>query len=516
MVALVSAAAAFAAATAAAIIGAAVPAANAAPRRSSPAPVAAALAADLAAAPSAPAAAATAVCPVNPTGLPAGILPVAAGVDAHLSIISTSPVRQMAASSKSRYPIPAAAAAPPASCAVKQLCKPSSPQTRPQRRNSPSSRTSQSPSPPGANAGLLTAQGVADHAGLARRLSASYSPLLADVATTSWQATNVSRALASGDSFADALYSGNPALGAAAKAAMRAAVVPATLDADLRPFDACAAYVNASAAAKAATPTLDASLAAKFFPTVAARLTAALGLTGAGALTADDVLALFSLCAFDNTLRGGGDAAGSVCGVFTDAELALYDLQQDLGSDVTLGYGLGLNAVLGCSLVSTFFSHMDAAVAAATGAGGTGGCGAAAKTAVLRFAHEETVMPVVTLLGLFGGAALGYDAGAATIDAVVAAAAGRPLRVAMVLVARRRRGGVRVLVNEVPVVVPGCAAELCGLEELRGVLTAQGKLGCDFDGKVCGNGAAGTVGTAATFRTVADVPIDRVKAAAGA
>ncbi|KAI9342092.1 histidine phosphatase superfamily [Zopfochytrium polystomum] len=390
------------------------------------------------------------------------------------------------------------------------------------------------PTPPGANAGLLTLQGVKDHAALAGRLAANYPPsLFADPSTISWQATNVSRAIASGTSFIDGLYASDddPAKRQSAKAALLAAVVPQTLDADLRPFDACAAYVNASAAAKKSN-TNDAKFAAAFFPAIAARLTAA---TGAPVnLTSDDVATLFSLCSFDNTLQGrGDDAAASPCGLFEDDELALYDMQQDLGNDVNEGFALPVNSVLACSLATTLLAHMDAMVAQESGACvAAADANATAATAVLRFAHEESLMPLVTLFGLFDRQVLGFNA-SAPVAAVVAAAAARSLHYARAVpfaanflfellacggggdygAGAAAKWAVRVLLNEVPIVVPGCPAEVCPLDAFKAVLGAA--VGCDFDGAVCGN-AQGTVGGAATYRTLAQAPLASVKAAAGA
>ncbi|KAJ1554753.1 hypothetical protein HK405_004152 [Cladochytrium tenue] len=475
-------------------------------------------------------------CPVfsQPAAV-AGVVPVSASVDTHLAIVSENPARLMAASTKSRYVIPAASVAGVVSesCQVRQVLLLARHGTRNPTsgdiKNHIALQTKLAANPPtnplysflsnltvpstgGTNAGLLTWQGVLDHHNLAARIFGSYpADLFADPAATSWQATNVSRAIASGNSFIDGMYSNNTASNLAAKTALLNAVVPQTLDADLRPFDACAAYVNASTAATTSNTNSTLSAAA-YFPPIATRLTALLGTN----LTSDDVATLFSLCSFDNTLQGAGDLSTSVCSLFTDDELALYDFEQDLANDVNEGFGLPINSMLACSLVTTFVDFMDAMVSEVSGA-----CSASssvsAPTAVFRFAHEETIMPLVTLLGLYGGQALTYNASATVSDLQSRAlhySAASPFAANFIFELQSCASDwyVRVLHNEQPIVVPGCAAETCPLDAFKAALA--GKIGCDFDVAVCGN-TAGTVGGAATYKTLADAPIEAVKAAAG-
>ncbi|KAJ3339149.1 PHOsphatase [Gonapodya sp. JEL0774] len=355
------------------------------------------------------------------------------------------------------------------------------------------------------NQGLLTLQGANDHAGLANRIKTNYPVnLFASVNLTSWKSTNSSRVISSGDSFADSLYSDRPGDAAIAKSHMRDAIAPQTLDAELRPFDACAAYANASNIAKA-NNLQDQVYAAATFPPIAQRIGSLIGAN----ITVTDVTALFSLCSFENTLQGKTDG---ICSLFTDDELAAYDFQQDLGNDVNEMYALEINNVLTCSLITTFVQNMESMINASTY-----GCNSTAPTAVFRFAHEETVAPLLVALGLFDREVLNPNFTAAQIaNRKLRYSAASPFAANVIFELQNCGMGpadyvVRVLHNEVPIVVPGCTITDCPFEIFKTVLSD--KVGCDFDGKVCGN-ANGTVGTAATYKNLGDAPVSLLVAAA--
>ncbi|KAI8833355.1 histidine phosphatase superfamily [Chytridium lagenaria] len=330
-------------------------------------------------------------------------------------------------------------------------------------------------------ASYLSLQGVKDNTDLASRIKSNYPTLISNPSLIYWQSTNVSRTIASSHAFIESLFSSKKTQDAA-KQFLAATVVPTAIDADLRPYDACAAYINAIWSK------------AQFGP-IATRISNLVGTT----LTIDDITTLFNLCSFEVVLEGKTD---NFCSLFTESELALYDYQQDL-KNVNEGYALPLNEVLACSFYTSLINTIDAKI--------SGQCDA--PTASFKFAHEETILPVITALGL------NRDAYALTPTTPLSSILTRQFRLstlgamgANVMFELLKCGdgySVRVLVNEVVVDVPGCG-EVCGVDRFKEVLGDL--VGCDFDGGVCGNTFM-SVGAAGTFKRLKDMPFEDVMAA---
>ncbi|KAJ3206985.1 PHOsphatase [Dinochytrium kinnereticum] len=434
-------------------------------------------------------------------------------IDDHLPILVSNPVKDIRLSTKSRYPIPADAPAKPV-CEVVQVQMVARHGTRNpsngdvtkqialQKKLSKTVPTNpkfaflSTFDPPATleTASLLSLQGAKDHQLLSKRIKAAYPNLVSDPTLISWQASNVSRAIASGNYFIDSLFDSNK-VKEEAKAFLAAAVVPQAIDADLRPYDACANYINASEAATAAAP--EKVFARARFPPIAVRVSELVGIPG---LTYDDVTTLFNLCSFDIGLQGKVDG---FCSMFTDEEFALYDFQADLKNNADEGYDLTINEKLACSLFTTLSNNMDSIIDKSC----------AAPKAVFRFAHEETILPIITGLGLF------RDSYPLTPTSTEAEIANRKFKFSKMspmagniifelLKCSETGYRVRVLVNEVPVLLPGCSEEACPIETFKGVVM-KGKVGCDFDGEVCGNTYA-SVGSSATFKALAEMPIGLV------
>ncbi|KAJ3100141.1 PHOsphatase [Phlyctochytrium planicorne] len=445
---------------------------------------------------------------------------IAATVDDHLPIVSTSPARIVRSSTKSRYTAPDAFVAPQCKVIQVQMVarhgtrNPSNGDTSKLIAFQTSIKKTLAQSPPtnaafaflntfqvpasAEQAGLLTTQGVKDHEYLATFFKQNYPSLVSQPSLISWQATNVSRALASGEAFINKLFETSSDK-TAAIAFLQSATVPQSIDADLRPYDACKNYIAASDAATSAAPEKVWSKAK--FPAVATKIAQLIGTTAT--LSVDDVSQMFNLCAFENALQG---VTSQFCTLFTDADLSLYDFFQDLKNNANEGYPLPINEKLACSLFTTLDANMAKAAS-------DDSC--TAPKSVFKFAHEETILPVLTTLGLFRDEI--PLAPTMTLDQVAA----RKLRFSDVASfagnvifelqdcgsAGKKDLKVRVLVNQKPVVVPGCDAEACPLEKFRGAL--KGKIGCDFDGELCANDI-GSVGGSAKFKKLEDVPIEQV------
>ncbi|KAJ3100142.1 PHOsphatase [Phlyctochytrium planicorne] len=437
-------------------------------------------------------------------------------VDDHLVIVSKNPKRSIKASTKSRYVPPKTFNQP--ECKVIQVqmvarhgtrnptggdvkkfkelqksLKAALPSSNPKF---PFLTTFQVPADD-TTAGLLTTQGVKDHQFLAKFIQKTYPFLVKDTSSITWQATNVSRALASGESFIKELLKDKKDR-TAAISFLQSATVPQAIDADLRPFDACQNYINASETAKADPP--EKAFSKSQFPAIATRLSQALETTTP--LTIDDVASMFNMCAFQNTLQGD---QSQFCSLFTDAELAQFDFFQDLKNNADEGYPLAINEKLACSLLTTIDNNMKLA--------SDDKCGS--PKAVFKFAHEETVLPILTTLGLF------KDEIPLSPKMTPDQIASRKLKFADVSPfagniifelqdcgsSKKKDLKVRVLVGQREVVVPGCKSATCPIKEFRSAL--EGKIGCDFDKDVCGN-KVGSVGGSATFKTLEEIPFDQV------
>lgn len=325
---------------------------------------------------------------------------------------------------------------------------------------------------------------------LAQRVKSRYPDLVADPKAISWAATNVSRAIASGESFITGLFIGTVADDA--KKSLEANVLPKDRDADLRPFDSCQTYLDAKAVQKNQTQPDDVFQELKF-PTIATRLSKELGVAN---LTVKDLSNMFKLCAFENTLQGKDDG---FCSLFTADEFKLNDFAEDLGYNADSGYGISVNEQLACSLLTTVSNNMDSVVN-----------NNQTLKAVFKFAHAETIGPIITTLGLFNDNANGGINPNMT-DAEISNRKFKAREFSPftgnVMFELQQCGPndfkVRVLSDERPVLVPGCDGETCSIAKFKEAL--KGKIGCDFDGTFCKNKKR-TVGGAATFKTLDQLP----------
>ncbi|KAJ3205451.1 PHOsphatase, partial [Dinochytrium kinnereticum] len=189
-------------------------------------------------------------------------------------------------------------------------------------------------------------------------------------------------------------------------------------------------------------------------------------------LTPTDAKTIFKACGFDSTLSP--TLPSGWCDLLRDEKEAteLMEYLDDLEHWWLLAYGSRVNRWLGCMLLTDFVKEVR-----------DGG-----RKGVLGFAHSDTMVFLVTALGLF------EDPFEFTGDLSRELMARRRFRMADISpmlgnvvfeVFEDGRGhvSVRVMVNEVPTVIPGCGDMLCDVEQFVKVLGK--KVGCDFAG-LCG------------------------------
>src|SRR5690348_16441390 len=95
---------------------------------------------------------------------------------------------------------------------------------------------------------------------------------------------------------------------------------------------------------------------------------------------------MFRACSFEASINGD---IGHFCALFQDADLQIFEYQDDLDAYWVKGYGHPLNYQISYGLMQNFFNAMDAVIA-----GGT-------QKANMRFAHAETLLPFIALLVIY-------------------------------------------------------------------------------------------------------------------
>lgn len=184
------------------------------------------------------------------------------------------------------------------------------------------------------------------------------------------RSTHVRRAARSGIAFCQGLEADDAAV-------PFVSMEPRRGDGLLRPFQTCAPFV---AALKNASQLQHEAFAAKLFPGIAARLRAQTGVAGLGPA---DVPLFWETCAYESSLF---NVSTSFCSLFNESEHHAMAFWVDLATYYRRGYGnpesVHLSRALGREMAAFLTTPSK-------------------KRALLRFAHAETVMPLLVFLGLF-------------------------------------------------------------------------------------------------------------------
>ncbi|KAI8916601.1 histidine phosphatase superfamily [Powellomyces hirtus] len=340
-------------------------------------------------------------------------------------------------------------------------------------------------------AGMLTTQGALDQLQLAQRLKARYPTLLNDASQFSWQATNISRTISSGEAFQKGMLS-NAAELVAARKQIEASVLPEHIDSDLRPHDSCKKNVDERERREKAGEEPGEDFVKLRFPAIRDRLAAHIGFPN---LSLADVEQMFSLCSFENTIQGKNDG---FCSLFSAEELELSNYGSDLAFWFERSYGMPVAEQMGCSLLTTVTTNMDKKINGSSDA----------LNAHFKFGHAETLAPLLTTLGLFRDTLAANFTDAQIASRVFRAADFAPFSANVLFelsecpptansTTTNPSLSIRIFSDETPVTLPGCT-DPCPLDQFKSLVA--GKIGCDFDGAVCNN-TRPTVGGSATLRS---------------
>jgi multiple inositol-polyphosphate phosphatase/2,3-bisphosphoglycerate 3-phosphatase len=180
-------------------------------------------------------------------------------------------------------------------------------------------------------------------------------------------------------------------------------------------------------------------------------------------LTSDEVIEMYVACAFDVAVLNREDMW---CSIFNYEQFKAFEYYQDLKEFWTQGYGYDINWKMSYKLLSEMIEIMDGILSYNPDFNG--------QRAKLRFAHAETVVPFVSLLGFF------KDDYVWKADSPAHLIEERKWRsskispfaanVALVLYNCTDGPKVKVLHNEVELQIPGCDL-YCPFEKFKSIYT---------------------------------------------
>jgi len=323
-------------------------------------------------------------------------------------------------------------------------------------------------------AGLLNSNGAEEHYNLSKRiqkavypvLSQAYSPVAYPI-----QATQVSRASMSGNSFGYGLFEETGQLGSSKYTPFYIYTESTDDDLSLRFFDNCPSYTlnveDNSDLSYDSTQYLAVNM-----DNIISKVSSRLGLPpNSWNLTSSDVKTMYKGCAFD---IGVDNITDMFCALFDEDDIEVFEYSSDLDDYYANGYGYDLSYQISCPLLNDFFYVMDDFI---------NGTNTELKSK-LRFAHAETVMPFIALLGLFDDSEpLHWNSSQSTIDNRqwrTSRIAPFASNIAFVLYDCDDGYRVKLMHNEEEYEFPGCGEMYCPYERVQQIYSAVSYDNCDF------------------------------------
>jgi len=157
-------------------------------------------------------------------------------------------------------------------------------------------------------------------------------------------------------------------------------------DINLRFFESCKKYVDNMNDTKHNENKI--KFANKYFPSIAKRITDQIGAYPHFQVTEKNLTAFFDLCSFEYVLYNN---TNTFCSLFVKDDFEIIETYYDIGSYYIKGYGWDLSYEIACPLVKDIIDKFDAKI---------NGSDKYTK-AFLRFAHAETILPLLARLGLY-------------------------------------------------------------------------------------------------------------------
>ncbi|EFA83154.1 ABC transporter C family protein [Heterostelium album PN500] len=243
---------------------------------------------------------------------------------------------------------------------------------------------------PTSTAGLLILQGQYEHYNISKRFLERfpgyfqpYQPYLYDVS-----ATYVSRTGISAGAFTYGLFEDMGELGPQKFQPVFIEMQSADQDYLLRFFDTCQSYtdlensnyINADQKNEYISTT---------FPTIANDIATKLGLQDIWEPTSSLVSTIFSACSYDLSILGVTD---HWCSLFNEQDILQWEYAEDLSNYWQKSYGHKQNYIISSVLFQDMINGFDTYINDTETYNATN---------VLRFGHAETIIPFISLLGLY-------------------------------------------------------------------------------------------------------------------
>eukprot|EP00123_Amoebidium_parasiticum_P011842 comp20932_c0_seq1/m.27957 comp20932_c0_seq1/g.27957 ORF comp20932_c0_seq1/g.27957 comp20932_c0_seq1/m.27957 type:complete len:500 (-) comp20932_c0_seq1:33-1532(-) len=294
-----------------------------------------------------------------------------------------------------------------------------------------------------------------------------------------FQETQVSRTSQSGSAFTYGLFEGTGTVGPSKFQPVSIWSDSLSVDRKLRFYDLCPAYLllhsgSASGDIEKGKKQLQALADFKDSELVASlrqNISNALGFGTNYVINTKELHGVYRACNYDTV---HDRKTSPWCELIGEQGLRIMEYHDDLKQWWKKGYGHDTNYKMACTLLSDMFSRIDAKFA-----------GTSELRSFIRFGHAETIMPLVTLLGLFKDdfvfeANTPYETfskrnwrssyispfSANVWFAFYKCDEGEPL--------------VRLLINEKEYTIPGCTNVYCPLSQVRKILHAS-NAECNFD-----------------------------------
>eukprot|EP01128_Nolandella_sp_AFSM9_P011998 TRINITY_DN8879_c0_g1_i1.p1 TRINITY_DN8879_c0_g1~~TRINITY_DN8879_c0_g1_i1.p1 ORF type:complete len:507 (-),score=109.19 TRINITY_DN8879_c0_g1_i1:192-1712(-) len=325
------------------------------------------------------------------------------------------------------------------------------------------------------DAGQLVEAGEREHYELGKRFAERFPSLFPPVYTPSRvkiQTTVVPRASQSGNAFAYAsLGQQKGHIGDLSYQPYWSYSQTEALDDTLRFFAICPAYK-----AEKIDPVPEMlKYREKAFPIIAKNLSSRMGINATLLSDPELLKTIFRACAFEVAQE---KEVSQWCSVFTEEDIEAFEFIDDLESYYQKGYGLAINYGIACPLLKELTDNVYGFH--------KGSADLPNQLVKLNFAHAETIMPLIALLGLHNDApgVMRWNSTQSVIrnrkwkTSQFSPFAGN---IAFLLYRCGSDFQVRVLVNEVEVKLPKCDSVMCPLGQF---LEEYGSSKCEFD-KLC-------------------------------
>jgi hypothetical protein len=300
--------------------------------------------------------------------------------------------------------------------------------------------------------GQLVQKGRQDLAALAQRDRIRYSPHLDQPSANSisFKASSTKRAQESGKAYMGSLF------GQGVQPQM-ITTQSKEQDIELRPFSQCPRVIRDKQSPNVVKLLNDSKLL--YNDKIAKHISQRI-FTSGSVWPTNLIKPAYQMCQYETAFQG----FSGWCQLFSKWDLEKLEYKEDYKAWYTTGPGAPVNKHITCPLLTTMFTEMQQALNHQP----------SAKKFSLRFAHAQTVMAFVATLGLYDGILSESSSRKFKVNQITPFAANVRLEV------WKKNQGVyiRAMINEVPVVLPGCKYEFCSFDAF--LHAQQANVNCDF------------------------------------